>query len=876
MKLQVRMILKHHPQPEPARCALKSGLAKLRPMRAFHHHACIQALIFWFLLAAGASAATVRAYLQPDHAQTGQVVNYVITVQNGTVNRVPQLRLPVQIGMSTALSTSQSIEIRGAQQITSTQLSWGVAANEPGEFVIPPQEVLVNGEVLKTNEVRLIVSDSAGATPNAGEDSNVPLLQIEVGKTEVYQGEVVPITASLYVPRNRVMLRRVGLIEVNKSDFAVARFPQQADQTIQRVNDIDYMVITYRSTLSALHAGDFKVGPATCELLFEVFDENAQRQMRSGLPFGIAMGGAETRKQVVKSQEVKIKVLPLPAEGKPANYSGAVGDFSISATATPNELSVGDPLAVDITIDGSGNFDALNPPGLMPPDGWKAYPPRRYNVDGPVDPNLMPSAQRRIGYSMVFVPEKVHAELPPFELSYFSPTQKKYISARTAPISLRIKPGTLAVAAAGTEGGSGSAPPKAPAVQPPKPQISDILMTLPATPRWLNTSVITPPLTTSTRFWAIQSIPAALVVFACLFTWLRRRSHDASHELRRELQQMWRGLEERDLTSREFLQRAAHFIHRSQPGEVQDEELQKIIRQYETESFTAAPASAQNLGSEARSQILSTLAPLLKRVSLVIISLAALSLQAAGADATPDEVYRQAREALEKGKFTQAQYLAESLTKQQPPALSSAVFSLIAHARYRQEDLGRAVLWYQRAQLLDPANPEVWQNLRHLDEKLRFFRFGEESPLAECSLLLEKNTWIIFASAGAWLLLLSVMSWVLASSRKTRRAVLTVAFCFIGVALLIPSATFAAIRPAASDRVKDVMVVTAREVNAYTSATVTSGNVISLPPGSQVRLLEKRGAWSYVEVPSAPDHVRGWVESATYTPLWPWDMMLVP
>jgi hypothetical protein len=837
----------------------------------------LQALLFLTLLTTSASAATVRAYLQPDHAHTGQEVSYVITVQNGTIQSEPQLRLPVQVGMSSALSTRQKTEIRGAQQIISTQLSWGVASTEPGEFVIPPQEVLVNGEVLKTNEVRLIVSESPTTAPAAAEDASIPLFQIEVGKTEVYQGEVVPISASLYVPRGSVMLRRVGLIEVNKSDFAIPRFPQQADQNPQRINDIDYMVITYRSTLSALHAGDLKVGPATCELLYEVYDEATQRQMNRGLPFGMIMGSVEPRKQVVKSQEVKIKVLPLPAEGKPANFSGAVGDFSISATATPNELSVGDPLAVDITIDGSGNFDALNAPGLMPPEGWKAYPPRRYNVDGPIDPNLTPTLQRRIGYSMVFVPEKVHPELPPFELSYFSPTQKKYIAARTPPIAMRIKPGAVVAAAAGVDGSAGGVEaPKPPPVQQPKPQISDILMTIPAKPQWLSTSAANAPLTTSTRFWAIQSIPAALVILATLFTWFRRRRAEATSGLRGELQQLWHGLEESRLADRDFLQRAAHFIHRSQPDGVEDEELRQIIRRYETQSFTAAPASGQELGTGERSRILSTLAPLLKRTAIFIATLALFSLNAGAAEASPDELYQQAREALEKGKFTQAQYLGESLTKQQPPALSSAVFTLIANARYRQEDMGRAALWYQRAQLLDPLNPEVRQNLRHLDGKLRFFRFGEDSPLAEWSLLLNKNTWVIAASAGVWLILLALMRWILAASQKGSSGAYALIFSLIGLLVFIPSATFAAIRPVPGDRVKDVMVVTAREVSAYTAATVTSGNVIALPPGSQVHLLEKRGAWSYVEVPSGDEHVRGWVESATYTPLWPWEMGLLP
>ena len=831
---------------------------------------CVKRLfVILILFSSGiSSAATVRAYVQPDRAQTGQVVSYVITVQNGTVQSVPQLRLPAQVGMNSGITTAQNIEIRGNQRVFSTQLSWGVAGTEPGEFVIPPQEVLVNGEVLKTNEVRLVVAE-APAAPEAADDAATPLFQIEVGKTEIYQGEVVPISASLYVPRS-VTLRRVGLIEVNKSDFAISRFPQQADQSETVINGVGYVVITYRSTLSALHAGDLKVGPATCELLFEVYDTNTQNQMRRGLPFGMIMGGAEPRKQVVKSQDVKVKVLPLPTEGKPAHFSGAVGDFSISATATPNELAVGDPLAVDITIDGSGNFDALNPPSLMPPEGWKAYPPRRYNVDGPIDPNLTPTAQRRIGYSMVFVPERVHAELPPFELSFFSATEKKYVAARTTPIPLRIKPGAVIATAVDANSSGSVEPPKPPPVQQPKPQISDILMTVPAQSHWLNQTTANAPLTRSIRFWMIQSIPAALVIFAAFWAWFRRHREQTAGGLRGELQQLWRGLEQRDLDDRDFLQRAAHFIQRSHPDEIKDEELRQILQRYETQGFTAAPTAAQTLGTGERSRILNTLAPLLKRAALLIAAFATLSLNAAE-DESPDTLYRQAREALEKGKFTQAQYLGESLTRQNPPALSAAVFTLIAHARYRQDDFGRAAMWYQRAQLLEPVNAEVRQNLRHLDEKLRFFRFKADSPLAEWSLLLNKNTWIIIASAGVWLILLAILAFILKSS-GTGALIVSI----IGLLIFIPSAAFASIRPEAGQRVKDIMVVTAREVSAYTAATLTSGSVIDIPPGSQVRLLEKRGAWSYVEIPSGDEPVRGWIESATYTPLWPWDVALVP
>lgn len=847
------------------------------PASHFHFLRARLVCLLGILLSCGlASAATLRAYIQPERAQVGQVVTYVITVQNGTVQNLPQLRLPAQVGMHTGVSTSQNIEIRGNQRVFATQLAWGVAGTEPGEFVIPPQEVLVNNEVLKTNEVRLIVTE-AGATPGAagvpGDESKTPLLQIEVGKTEFYQGEVVPITASLYVPRS-VMLRRVGLIDVNKTNFAIARFPQQADQTETVINGIGYTVITYRSMLSALQPGELKVGPASTELLFDVMEEDP-RQMRRALPFGMMMGSSETRKLVVKSLEVKVKVLPLPTEGKPATFSGAVGDFNLSATASPHDLAVGDPLAVDITVDGSGNFESLQPPALTPPDGWKPYPPRRYNVDGPVDPNLTPTTQRRVGYSMVFVPEKIHTQLPSFELSYFSPTQKKYVTASTAPIPLKIKPGVAVPGTTDVAGAPGTEAPKPPQVQQPKPDISDIITNVPAKARWLGTSVAANvPLTNVPRFWIIQSIPAILVLLALLFSWFRNMQKEAAQGLRGEVRKLWQGLEQNGLDDREFLQRAAHFIHRTQPV-IRDDELRQILQRYETQSFTAThPAQALTKGE--RDSILQKLAVLMRGVTVwaVMLTLGLAASSAQAADESPDEIYRQAREALEKGKFTQAQYLAESLTKRNPPALSAEAFALIGNARYRQEDLGRAALWYQRAQLLDSTNPEVRQNLRHLDEKLRFFRIGQQTPLTEWSLRLGKNTWIITAAAGVWLMLLAI-GWRILVGARASAGILAVVIS-LGFLVFVPSAALAAVRPEPEARVKDVMVVTAKDVSAFTAATVTSGSVIDLPPGSQIRQLEKRGAWSYVEIPSSGEPVRGWVEASTYTPLWPWAAGLVP
>jgi tetratricopeptide (TPR) repeat protein len=827
-----------------------------------------------------AAAATVRAYVQPSTAQTNQIVNYVITLSGGQLQTVPQLRLPAQIGMNSALQQSQSIVVQNGRTTMSLNLSWQIAGTEPGEYTIPPQDLLIDGQVVKTNEVKFTVTE-APASPSAqqGDELSTPLFQIEVGKTELYQGEVVPLSASLHIPR-RVALRRVGLIDVTKSDFAVARFPQNAEQSETVINGVGYIVYTYRTTLSPLQAGDLKVGPASVELVYEVMDE---RQRMPGFPFGAFMGMGEPRKQVVKSQEVKVKALPLPAEGKPASFTGAVGDFSIQASASPTELSVGDPLAVELIVEGIGNFDAINSPALTQPEGWRTYPPRRYNVDGPQDPNqiaafLPPGSPRRIGFSQVFVPEKQHPQLPPFELTFFSPTQKKYVTVNTPPVALSVKPGTAPAAESGTGSASAIEPPKPPPVLQPRPNLNDILIQVPEQPRWLSTMPQASVLASS-RFWAAQGIPVLVLSFATFAAWMRKRRESLTSGPRGELLKLWTGLEESGLDDRTFLQRAAWFIQRANEGKnTLDEASKAVMARYEAQNFTAG--NAASLTPADRRSILGSLRGLLQTAAvLLVLAFTSGSLMAA----EPDEaakLYQQARESLTKGEFTKAQYAAERILKLSPPPLSAELFTILGHTRFKQDDMGRAALWYQRAALLDPSSPELRQNLRLLDERLRFFTLPPQPPLAQWSLMLGKNMWAILAAAGGWLIVLA-LAWRVwigraspLNSSKRLGALLAAVWGFL---ILVPSITFAAVRPAPAERVRDIMVVTQPEVSLYAAATITSASNLDLPAGSQLRLLEKRGAWSYVEVPvSADEPTRGWVETSVVQPLWPWDEALLP
>ena len=832
------------------------------------------ATLGWFIQTA-AHAATVTAGVQPNPARPNQQIAYTIVVEGGNADGVPNLRLPLQIGMTSAASQSHQVQIVNGRQTIRTIFTWGLMAAEPGEFVIAPQDVMVSGEALKTNEVKLTVGEGA-APEQSGLD---PLLQISLDKTEFYQGEVVPIKAVLYINRG-TNLRRLGLVEVAKSDFAIQRFPQQSEQALELIGGQPYYVLTFRSTLSALKTGKLQVGPAKMEVLVDIPTEP-----QPGFPPGFFAMGGEPRKFVVNSPSVPVTVLPLPTEDKPASFSGAVGEFTLNATASPTSLSTGDPITVEITVTGVGNFDALTSPVLTEPTGWKTYPTRRYFTAGQPDPNVPQHMERQVGFTQVLVPEQPLPAVPPFELSFFSPSQKKYVTLRTQPVPISVQAAATASAApssgATAVGEGGAAPPPA---RTPEPEITDILEHLPASPQWITAST---PLHRRPLFWAAQAVPLLICLGLLAFAWQRRRAGRLAASPEYKLREIWRQLHEEGLSEAEFYRRAARFIH-AVNGSAPSEAAREVLEKYQTLNFSADPQGKAPISPRQRAEALTALAPLLAAkndaharsspigsapaTALIAFGLLCLgSPQSATADERGDR-YQEVIGALQKKDYKRASALTEAALGR--GFLSPELFEIMGHVRYREGDFGRATLWYERAALFTPRVPEIRQNLRHLDEKTGFLAFADTSPLNAFGLLLRRHTWTLIATLGGWLLLLGIGGIAIARSQRLRS--LCAAGMISGSLLLAVGTAGAVLRPSGEQRVGNLFIVTATGAKAHTAASTTSGTVIDLPPGSQLRLLEKRGAWSYVEIPSLAEPLRGWIEASILTALWPWPVELVP
>jgi hypothetical protein len=151
------------------------------------------------------------------------------------------------------------------------------------------------------------------------------------------------------------------------------------------------------------------------------------------------MGGqnpfSQPRDLTVKSAPLHLDVMPLPKEGKPASFAGAVGQFDIdSIVANPNPPP-GDPVTLTIKVGGKGSFRSMGAPVLTDTGGWRTYPPSdKFDSSD----ELSYTGVKSFDFTLIAQePKKVS---PGCEFSYFDPITAKYVTLSTKPLSLNASP----------------------------------------------------------------------------------------------------------------------------------------------------------------------------------------------------------------------------------------------------------------------------------------------------------------------------------------------------------------------------------------------------------------------------------------------------
>lgn len=460
-------------------------------------------------------AASISAELSADETSVGMPVQLQVQVE-GTTNASLPSSLDVDGLQSQLVGRSTQVQIINGQMSVSGVYTYTIVPMREGTFDIPALEVNAGGRKLRTSPKKLVVQPGSApaprpapalparpGAPSQGDDEDsadnqLAYAEIIVPKKTAYAGEVVPVELRFYFSQ-RVGFRVLqDSPQVSGEGFTVGKI-SPPKQTEENVGGSVYRVLSYKTTITAVKSGEMKLPVAALEGIL-----STQASAPPGFDNFLFGGFTNDRQVRIASEPKAIKVLALPVEGRPTDFSGAVGDFTIAATADPTKAAPGDPVTLKIAVSGQGNFDAMGAPTLTGADGWRTYPPTDHFEKS--DP---------IGYSgtktfeMPLVAQQAQTHTPVAQFSYFDPAKAKYFTITTQPVAVE--------AAAATPGAS--ATPAAPAAQPSAtPAVEeDAVWLTHSTPRsWQ-------PLALKPVFWIVNGAVALALVGVIAAISIRRR-----------------------------------------------------------------------------------------------------------------------------------------------------------------------------------------------------------------------------------------------------------------------------------------------------------------------------------------------------------------
>ncbi|MFZ5807401.1 MAG: BatD family protein [Verrucomicrobiota bacterium] len=404
-------------------------------------------LFLWLCLrvAVFAEDAQVTARLDRTEISLGESTALRIIAQNS--GKVEKIRVP-EVADLDIQHLSQASNFQFINGVTSASVShtYSVTPMKTGAFQIPSAEILIQGKTYKTSALTLQVTPSSvpKAPVNPDESAASPLprapstvaklafLTLSFPKKELYVGEKIPVTVKAYFSSvQQVALR--SLPQIRNEAFAVGDFKEKPMEAEEVFENQRYVTLTWQSTLDALKAGEYSMdGQVECTVVLN--REPAQLRPRGF--FDEFFSVREQRNLTLKSPSQALKVVPLPEEGKPQNFSGAVGKFELHAEAKPDRLAVGDPLTLAVIVSGSGNFNRLSAPEVQSDTHWKTYP-----ASAQFEPSDVLGITGKKIFEQAIIPQKSgRMELPPVNIVYFDPELKQYQTITAPSMSAQVDP----------------------------------------------------------------------------------------------------------------------------------------------------------------------------------------------------------------------------------------------------------------------------------------------------------------------------------------------------------------------------------------------------------------------------------------------------
>ncbi len=392
----------------------------------------------------------------PDMISTGEQFRLSFTLnESGSDLQLPDLsNFDVLMGPSTSQSSSIQIINGRTTQSVSFSYMFILRAKKEGKFTIRPASIKVGGKTYESNSLTIQVvkgqpqsqqsqqSSSSGQQRGQDDQDNTPtatiskenlFIRASVDKTNVSKGEQIISTVKLYISPN-VPLNGFDDVKLPTYEGFWTKdieVPTQVNFTREVYNGKIYQVgILKKTILFPQQTGIIKIAP------FEITCLVRQRVRQQQSFFDDFFDSYRVVKARVVSDQVNINVKDLP--NQPANFSGAVGNFNVSASLDKTNVKSNEAVTLKFTVSGTGNLTLINAPKIELPQDFETYEPKTTDRTIANDNGLSGS----ITFEYLFIPRFAgNFTIPAIEFVFFNPATRQYETRTTEAFNLKVEKG---------------------------------------------------------------------------------------------------------------------------------------------------------------------------------------------------------------------------------------------------------------------------------------------------------------------------------------------------------------------------------------------------------------------------------------------------
>lgn len=392
----------------------------------------------------------------PSHVSAGENFRLSYTINTQDVDDFRAGTIPSGLELIAGPYTSQQSSYQMVNGHTSSSSSitftYTLYAAKNGTFTIPSAHARVNGHNIYSRAVRVTVSGKArnnGGAPKMHQDDNRGqepamraagsaitskdlFIKVTANKQRVHEQEPILLTYKVYtlVDLSQLEGKMPDLTGFHSQEIPL---PQQKSFHIERVNGRAYRAVTWSQYLMYPQmTGTLKIPSITFKGI--VVEEN-----RNVDPFEAFLNGGsgyvEVKRNIV-APGLTVQVDPLPS--KPADFSGGVGKFNISAQLSKKEVRAGDPVTLRVVIGGTGNLKLIKQPVVNFPKDFDKYDPKVTDktklTSSGVGGNMV--------YDFLIVPRNQGKyTIPSVTFTYYDTDANTYKTLKTTPFTITVAPG---------------------------------------------------------------------------------------------------------------------------------------------------------------------------------------------------------------------------------------------------------------------------------------------------------------------------------------------------------------------------------------------------------------------------------------------------